>query len=353
MSAEEFNPMVSPYDVSDRDFPYGGTLEEQFAFLLRYAILAPSTHNTQPWKFALSPDGIQIFGDYTRRMPVADPGNRELLMSVGAAIATLRLAAAHFRFTCDVTYNHSGDSERPLAFAALAPPSAASHEGRTTVPLFDAITRRHTNRSPFLMARVPESLARELQSARAGDLASVFVSTDAAINQRVGLIVEEADRLLYADPAFRSDLAEWVRPNWTQRPDGMTGAALGINGVAAAVGPWVTRKLDLGGFRGSRDRNLCTEAPALVVLQSEDTVPHWLETGELLQTVLLTATNAGLQHSYFNMPVQVPDLRLRLRALLGLAAWPQILLRLGFSFTQPEKSPRRPLEQVIISHSLT
>jgi len=70
----------------------GGPADEQAAFLLRYAILAPSTHNTQPWKFALVPGGIEVFADYSRRMPVVDP-QQELLMSVGAAIFTLRVAA--------------------------------------------------------------------------------------------------------------------------------------------------------------------------------------------------------------------------------------------------------------------
>jgi hypothetical protein len=351
MTTETYDPLISPYEVSENEFPSWGTLEEQFAFLLRYAILAPSTHNTQPWKFSLSPDGIQVFGDYTRRMPVVDPGNRELLMSIGAAIATLRLAAARFRFSCSVTYNLSGDSERPLAFASLAPLPPSVQLDEKTISLFGAITHRHTNRHPFLLARVPESLARELQDLRVGDSAAVFVSTDAAMNQRVGLLVEEAERMQLSDPAFRTDLAEWVRPNWTQKGDGITGAALGVNSVAAAVGPWVTRALDLGGFRGARDRNFCIEAPALVVLQSEDTVPQLLEAGELLQTVLLTATNSGLHHSYFNMPMQVNDLRIRLRAILGISAWPQVLLRIGFSFTQPAKSPRRPLEEVLVSPS--
>jgi len=68
---------------------------------------------------------------------------------------------------------------------------------------------------------------------------------------------------------------------------------------------------------------------------------------ELLQHLLLVVTREGLHHSYFNMPVQVPDLRVRLRALCGLSAWPQILLRIGFSLTEPSKTPRRSVEEVL------
>src|SRR5512139_1226494 len=113
--------MIAAYDIAETEFPRAGSLQDQFRFLLRYVVLAPSTHNSQPWQFALNPNGIAIFADYTRRLPVVDHANRELLMSIGAAIMNLRIAAAHFGFACHVDYNLSGDSERPIAFVSLAP----------------------------------------------------------------------------------------------------------------------------------------------------------------------------------------------------------------------------------------
>ena len=41
--------------------------------LIRLATLAPSIHNTQPWKFFLRENLIRIFPDFSRRLPVADP----------------------------------------------------------------------------------------------------------------------------------------------------------------------------------------------------------------------------------------------------------------------------------------
>ncbi|HTO93052.1 MAG TPA: nitroreductase [Bacteroidota bacterium] len=341
--------MTTPYAVDENEFPANGSAEEQEAFLLRYVILAPSTHNTQPWKFRLVPGGIEVYADYSRRMPVVDPGNRELLMSVGAAVFTLRVAAERFGLECRVTYNFSGDSERPLALAALSPRLPRTHGDDRIASLFGSIVRRHTNRHPFLYSRVPETILRSIRGLEAGSQASVAVSTDGSVNNQVGELVAAADRMQLADPSFRSDLAEWIRPNWTQRPDGVTGAALGMNSVASALGSWTTRVVDTGPLRAAKDKNLCAEAPGLVVLQAEDSVPHWLACGELLQNLLLTLTREGLHHSYFNMPLQVPDLRVRLRSLCGLSAWPQLLLRVGFSLTEPAKTPRRSVEEVLFS----
>jgi hypothetical protein len=349
----DYDPMTTPYGVNENDFPWTGSSEDQVAFLLRYAILAPSTHNTQPWKFALVPGGVEVYADYSRRMPVVDPGNRELLMSIGAAVFTLRVAAERFGMESRVTYSYSGDSERPLAVAALSRRPSQSEGDEGIASLFGPIVRRHTNRYPFLYSRIPETILRRIRGLDAGGRASLAVSTDGSVNSQVSELVAAADRMQLGDPSFRSDLAEWIRPNWTQRPDGITGAALGVNRVASALGPWTTRVLDTGPLRAAKDRNLCAQAPGLVVLQAQDSVPDWLACGELLQHLLLIVTREGLHHSYFNMPVQVPDLRVRLRALCGLSDWPQILLRIGFSLTEPARTPRRSVEEVLLRGAVT
>src|SRR5690349_21257002 len=69
---------------------------ERLRFFLQWAVLAPSRHNTQPWLFEIAGDELRVYADRARMLPVADPGGRQLLMSCGAAIANLRLAAAHF-----------------------------------------------------------------------------------------------------------------------------------------------------------------------------------------------------------------------------------------------------------------
>jgi hypothetical protein len=349
MEELRFDPLRTPYAVDERDFPLTGLLEDRVRFLLRYVILSPSTHNCQPWKFCLFPEGVEIYADYTRRMPAVDPGNRELLISIGAAIFTLRVAAERFDLDCRVTYNYSGDSERPLAVAMFAPKTGSGSRDESLASLFHWIPRRHTDRNPFLVSRIPETLLRRIRGMTLGGQTSLHLSTDGRVNQEVGDLVAAAERMLLADPAFRNDLAEWIRPNWTQKADGITGAALGLHGIAAAMGAWSTRSLDTGNRKAAIDKNLCVDAPGLVVLYGEDTVPHWLECGELLQKLLLTLTGEDLHHSYFNMPVQVADLRLRLRAALGLSSWPQILLRIGFSLAEPAITPRRPLSEVVFS----
>jgi nitroreductase len=57
---ETFDPLRTPYEIDEERFPRTGSTQEEYAFLIRYAILAPSSHNTQPWKFEIRDDGIEV-----------------------------------------------------------------------------------------------------------------------------------------------------------------------------------------------------------------------------------------------------------------------------------------------------
>src|SRR5829696_7578988 len=88
--------------VDDANFPAGGSKADVLRFALRYAVLAPSSHNSQPWLFYVDGNAVEIYADHTRRLPVVDPDDRELVMSCGAALYNLRLALRHFANGCDV-----------------------------------------------------------------------------------------------------------------------------------------------------------------------------------------------------------------------------------------------------------
>ena len=86
----------SGWDIDEADFPRKGPPETRAWFALRYATLAPSSHNSQPWRFMVDGDTISLLADRTRSLPVVDPYDRELLISCGAALLNLRAALAHF-----------------------------------------------------------------------------------------------------------------------------------------------------------------------------------------------------------------------------------------------------------------
>jgi nitroreductase len=343
-----FDPVRTPFEIDERDFPEGGALEAQFRFLLRYAILSPSTYNTQPWRFAVSENGIEVWPDYARRMPIADPANRELMLSIGACVFTLRVAAERFGLSCRVEYTHADGGDRPLAIALLAQTASHAPAGNALQALFPMIVRRRTNRLPFLQSRVPRTAVEAFEGLDSGRAAAITLSTDGSMNDAVAALVAQADERQLADRAYRNELSTWIHQDSAQVPDGIPAGAAGLRGVPPPVKVWAVRAIDGARQRASHEQNLCREAPALAVISSEDTVPHWLEAGEALQRLLLTAERNGLACSYFNMPMHVAAVRTRLRALIGAPSWPQVLLRIGYCLDETPRTPRRPLEDMLV-----
>jgi nitroreductase len=94
----------SPWEVSSQDFPSMLPIQEQLRFLLQYAVLAPSSKNTQPWRFSIGKKTVGVYADLTRWQPVADRGRRELYISLGCALENLLVAGEQFGFSHEVSY---------------------------------------------------------------------------------------------------------------------------------------------------------------------------------------------------------------------------------------------------------
>ena len=128
---------------------------DTLAAILESATLAPSSHNTQPWRFELGQTGISLFADRLRALPVNDPDDRELTISCGCALFNLRIAAAHAGFNTECQLLPDPGDEDLLATVSFSPVSG--EEVRQT-ELFRAIARRRTYRKRFEPKQVPSEV---------------------------------------------------------------------------------------------------------------------------------------------------------------------------------------------------
>lgn len=329
------DPRRQPWRIDESEFFEIDDARAQKEFLLRYAVLAPSGHNTQPWTFRITDEGVEVKPDLARRLPVADPSDRELMISIGAAITNLRVAAAHFGFESTVLYDEDG--------AMIALRETCCPDERLS-QLFPAITQRHTNRTEFEHRTLdPETLDRVCSVVEESELTSFVSPTERA---RTAELVEEADRQLLADDEWRKELAEWVRPNEGTAVDGITGDAFGIPGPLSAFAPWLVRNFNLGDARGKHDRMLAENAAGLIVVTSDDDRAALIRAGEALEQLLLVLTSLGVQYAFLNQPVQVPELRRELWRVIRTPKPPQLLLRIGYAPKVRVAMPRRPVAAV-------
>ena len=315
-----------------KEFPHFAAPRDQLRFCLRYAVLAPSIHNTQPWRFRLGEEHVELWSDAGSGLSVVDPLGRELVISCGAALANLRIAVERFGRVAEVTLFPDPERERFLARLSMGERSAPLPE---TTLLFHAIPFRRTNRRAFEDWPVPADVVRLLQDA-ALEEGAWLVPLETERKIALADLVAEADRTQIDDPSFRSEFAAWTAT--------MTGRE------TACSDPDVLRTFEWGPTRlAARDRQLALGSPILAVLGTgEDDVRAWLRAGLALEHVLLRATAMGLQASYLNQPIEVQVLRPRLREIVACGGHPQVVLRIGYG-PNIRATPRRPLKDVLLA----
>jgi nitroreductase len=328
---------------TERAFPARSGAAERLRFLLQWALLAPSRHNTQPWLFEIEGDELRVHADPRRSLPVADPDGRELVMSCGAAIVNLRLAAAHFGHATSLEVEPGHRSDGLLARVRLEERSASTPEAEE---MFRAIPRRRTNRLPLDGREPPEGLVTSLCREARREGASLR-TVEEKERRVVAELIAEGDRAQWSSSRFRGELAGWTRRNGSGRRDGLPGFALGMSDAAALLQPVLVRLQNRARAEADRDRARAIGTKALLVLSTpRDGKAEWVQAGEALQRVLLRATAAGLFASYFAQPIETPELRRRLAEAIGESGAPQVMFRLGYGL-DPRATPRRPVEEVL------
>lgn len=343
---------ANAWDVHEQDFPRDAPLAAKAWFALRYALLAPSSHNSQPWRFLVNGDTIELLADRTRSLPVADPYDRELIISCGAALFNLRSALAHFGVWFNISLFPTEADPDLIARVRLAEGSKAGHTadrtaGNGLAHLFPAITRRATNRTPFGPIPVPERVVASLCAEGASEGVAVKAVTDGKERGRVASLIAEADRIQFADARFRRELAAWIHPQRAR--DGMPAYALGVPNLMDFETPitaMVIRTFDVGDGKAAHDAALAAGSPLLLCFSTtQDNAPAWLFAGQSLQRVLLQAKLEGYDASHLNQPIEVPALRPQLRDLLQTGPYPQLLIRVGRG-NPVAHTPRRAVDEL-------
>lgn len=323
------------------------SMDERLRFALHCAMLAPSSHNSQPWRFIVGGDSVSVCADRLRALPVSDPFDRELIISCGAALFNLRVALSRLGLAYSIAIFPSGVDPDLVAEVRMLPDG---RRDETLPDLFDAIAMRVTTRQPFADEPVDPSIQRALVAAGVAEGADIACVNELVERERIALLVALADRQQFGDPRFRRELANWIHPR--RREDGMPAYATGMMPLldfATPLAASVVRTFDLGGGVAATHHRLVVGSPLIVCIATgSDDREAWLAAGQALQRVLLVAAEAGLTASYLNQPIEVAGLREQLAALVGLGATgnPQLLLRVGRGPRVPH-SPRRAPGEVM------
>jgi len=321
--------------VEETQFPTSGSLADRLRFLLRYAVLAPSSHNTQPWRFRLDGNRIDLFMDEARWLKVCDDDQRELHISVGCCWENLLVAADHFGIGYQIQY--LPDSMQPLHAATAEFKDMAGTERDRR--LFQMIPVRHTNHKPYDGRSIPDDVLEQLAGCATEPNILVQLTSDHSIKQKVDELVVRADALEFADPAFREELGYWIGQG-----------VFGTSWLMSKIGQLAVTHINLGTSTAKKDSAVLLSSPVLGLISSLDNRRDTqIQVGQVYQRLSLLAASYGIWCQPMSQIVQVEETKREVAQLQpDPQRFPQLPFRLGFAEPEKQRTPRRSLAEVLV-----
>jgi nitroreductase len=304
---------------------------------------APSIHNTQPWRWQVTGDRLDLHLERGRVLDITDPDARLATLSCGAALhhARVSLAAQGWR----ATVTRLPDPADPDHLASLQVSGEAPVPVEPlTVRRAQTIGQRHTDRRPLTGPSVGLEQLDTITVAVEAEGASLHILNPEQMLD-LAAAAGHAQRAEAGDTAWQTEMDYWIggtRPTGTGIPD-------------AAI-PWRATRTTVPGrdFGHRGDLPVSTRhdrsAKFAILYGSGDQPQDWLHAGEALSAAWLTATELGVCVLPLSATIEMIGTRQAMRVLLASVGFPYLVLRLGTndpSATAPPRAPRLRSEQFI------
>lgn len=307
--------------------------------VLAEALRAPSAHNAQPWRLAVTPDGrYELHYDHLDYLPY-DPNDRDAYLAIGAFCETLELAAHRHGLRASVTPQFQRRGSDLLVGSIRL---RDCRPGEPADPLAGPAADRRTNRHAYDRTPLPGPLRAELLR-----LGCALVPP-----RETARLVARASMLSWKDPRFVADLDRWTSAD-PDAPAGMTPAGLPLTRFE-----WAALRLAIRAGRlpapvalaySGRDIRLLARAQAVAVLGAADLDAATLvDAGRRLLRCWVTITAAGFGYHPISVAVDRPETAPAVAATAGVPV-PVAVFRIGHPRRKAPWSNRRPLEDVLVS----
>lgn len=317
--------------------------EKRLAFLVRFAVLAPSSHNSQPWKFVVDGNAVTVAPDMARALPQSDANHRQLYLSIGCAVENLCAAADYYGYRTEVERSQAdGTIGRRVRFSGEPLPAASRDAGHVAL----AIPRRRTNRNPY-EARPPEAAFLDWVRGLASPELRVDMLLDEEARARSAKIVSDALIEAMDSTGFRHELSGYVRPNITSAQTGMPMYGFGMPTPPSFLAPAIVRRLNVNRLSRKQDEEVVRRTPAHVILSTREDGPDaWIEAGRVFERVAIEGESRGISTAPLAAAIQIGENFRNLQKLLATDFRPQVFFRVGYATKAPPHSPRIPAAEV-------
>ncbi|MCX7154380.1 MAG: hypothetical protein NT115_18225 [Proteobacteria bacterium] len=295
----------NPWDSTEATFPSAGTTAEKLRFIVGYAILAPSARNTQPWRFEVKDDTVNLYADFSRRLTVADPNMLQPITEDNEVVVKV--------------------------LCTVAGASRAS-------TLFRSIPLRHTQHGNYDGRPLTPSVIEKLNACATDPALRLLFVQKAPVKAAVAKLLLRADALALANPAYRQELAESIGSG-----------NLGQSWLVSQLGQFALAHLDMEKSIKKRDQDALASSPAFGLISGEKaTRTFQVKAGQLLQKLNLTAHKLGICMQPVSVLLETAEVNTAFTKLFRAGGVPLLPFRIGYADEPDHATPRRPLEEVLL-----
>lgn len=329
----------SAWRVNPQEFSASWLDEQKLKFFATYAVLAPSGHNTQPWRLTFDKQTLLLRADYGRRLPYSGVQANEPYVSLGAFLGTLQLAARGFGYAISIKYILEKDKTvmASVKLAGKIPPDPT---------LLAAIVHRVSNRTHYDTEALSDSLIENFTHTDLGSVSTQAISNRDDIIY-IADLTTQATLTTFADKEFRAELSKWVRNNVTKQRDGMPGFVQGIPTPPSIFAKHIIKHMNISKDQARKDSSRVLHSGSLVVITIDNpSEAALMNGGRLYAQICVLAQQHNISTAGVGAAIIDPDTTQKMIKKFKLPGKPVAIIRLGKTDKRAKHTPRWPLSSV-------
>lgn len=316
-----------------------GSLKNQIEFLVSIATRAPSTHNSQPWKFSIEDNVLSVFVDDSIEMPESDPEKQYLYISLGYLLQHLITVGNCYKMleSYEITPNDS-------KVATFSFKDYAGETDNYCLPMLGAIGKRQNLRGPFKNESVDENLLQKIKDSLTKEEFGKNISLNIIKGDgvsKIGELTAESMKRVYSRPEFRAEMSNWIKPNNSKEKHGIHGYSLNQKLIGSMLLPHIIRLFNIGGKLAKLNYMAIASAPVGFIFSSKDNNKQsWIETGMCSSFLTLSLLVEGLNTSVFVASLEHEDTKKDLQKVANTTEVPQFVTVAGEILVSAPRTPR-------------
>ena len=300
-------------------------LSEGLRDILYLGAFAPSSHNIQSWKVTVFPADkkLEIETDVNRNLPMVDPADREILISLGCYTQTLVNA-----------FKGYGYEPKTRIDGKIVTINYGDKVSDIDEDMIHNIKKRHTDKSVFNDSEVTSVYLSRYADERDHILYYPFESNESSVIRELTLEAYEKEA---NDDSMASELSDWLRlsdKETIENKDGLPAEQLGIRGIKKFFYYVITNHESAKGKTFAKQgidqtRSQLGSGSGFILITSKGDAGSLINAGRETVDVWNYMTENNISVQPMSYALEIPEYTKKLTETLGLNEEPQMLLRTG------------------------